>query len=204
MADAPLPAPMILTSPARGRSRSARLVAFIIILGLVIALPLLTTLRGCDDKVNANVQSVKIGGEWFHLEVAAEDAVRMKGLGQRDHIEPDGGMLFVFTRPNSADGGFVMRDCPIPIDIIFLDASGRIDPDWHTMTAERPRGEGEGKLGDYDNKTYEGRLPKYGPRYPYQFAIELKGGTIDSKLKGRLKAGDKVEMPIEALKKRAK
>jgi uncharacterized membrane protein (UPF0127 family) len=221
MADAPSSsfptAPVILSSPARKRSLAARLIAFVIIVGLVVALPLLTTMKGCDDSVNANVQSVKIGGQWFHLELAADEKVRMKGLGQRDHIEPDGGMLFVFSAPQPPGRGFVMRDCPIDIDIIYVDGSGRIG-NWHAMKAD-PRGPGEGTVGEtgideHGNpvelsegaKKYEARLAlaHYEARYPYQFAIELKGGTIESRLKDKIKAGDKVEMPIEALKKRAK
>ena len=207
MADERPPAPtMIVAPPARQRSMVGRAVAILIILGLIVALPLATT-RGCEDnKVDATVQVVRIGGETFHLEVAAKNAVRMKGLGQRDHIEPDGGMLFVFARPYAAeDGGFVMRDCTIPIDIIFLDSSGRIDPQFGTMRPVAPRGPDEGQPGDFNNAKYEERIgkSKFGPRYAYQFAIELKGGTIESKLKGKIKAGDKVDMPIEALKRRA-
>jgi len=173
-------------------------------------------LKGCDDEAARDVQSVKVGGEWFHLELAADDKVRMKGLGQRTYIAPDGGMLFVFRAPmNPNGGGFVMRDCPIDIDIIYLDGSGRIG-NWHAMKGD-PRKPDEGAVGEtgYDEKgnkvtlsegaqKYEDRLHRYEPRYAYQFAIELAGGTIDGKLKGKIKEGDKIDLPLEALKKRAK
>src|SRR5207248_822426 len=107
-------------------------------------------------------------------------------------------------------GGFVMRDCPIDIDIIYVDGSGRVG-NWHAMKAD-PRKEGEGEVGETGGdkpmsegaKKYEDRLHRYEPSYAYQFAIELKGGTIDGKLKGKLKEGDKIDMPLEALKKHAK
>ena len=182
----------------------------------IFALSAFVALRACDDTASTGVQTVKVGGQWFHLEIADTNAVRMKGLGQRTHIEDDGGMLFVFPAPQLARGsGFVMRDCPIDIDIIYLDGSGRIG-NWHAMKAA-PRGPSEGQVGEtgYDAngnevpmstgaQEYEKRLHRYEPRYDYQFAIELKGGTIENRLKGKLKEGDKIDMPLEALKKHAK
>jgi uncharacterized membrane protein (UPF0127 family) len=185
-------------------------VALLLVLA-IFGLSAFVALRACDDTASVGLQSVKVGGQWFHLEVADTDTVRMKGLGQRDHIEDDGGMLFVFTAPQDPTrGGFVMRDCPIDIDIIYLDGSGRVG-NWHAMKAD-PRKPGEGDVGETGAgkplspgaEAYEQRLHRYEPRYAYQFAVELKGGTIDSKLKGKLKEGDKIDMPLEALKKRAK
>ena len=145
----------------------------------------------------APVQSVKLSGKWFHLELALDDAVRMKGLGQREHIEEDGGMLFVF--PAARESAFVMRDCPIPIDIIYLDGSGRIVA-MHQMQPDPPRGPDEGKPGQIVDK-YEKRLKQYPSRFPMQMAIELKGGTLPGL---KLKEGEKVDLPIAELKKRAK
>src|SRR5262245_42620375 len=96
---------MIVSTPKRSRTMAGRAIAVLVILGLIVALPLATTMRGCEDKADAEVLTVKIGGESFHLEVAVKDAVRMKGLGQRDHIEADGGMLFAFSRPSPAESG---------------------------------------------------------------------------------------------------
>ena len=210
MADGP-----IIMTTAKPRSWLARGTAIALIFGLVVILPLGLTMRGCDDGVSADIQSVKIGDQWFHLEIAADDRVRMKGLGQRTHIDDDGGMLFIFKEPQPTDHGFVMRDCPIDIDIIYLDGAGRIG-NWHAMKAA-PREAGEGAVGEtgYDEKgnrvkisagaeAYEKRLIPYEARYVYQFAIELKGGTIDAKLKGKLKEGDRIDLPVEALKRRAR
>jgi uncharacterized protein len=159
--------------------------------------------KGCE-KSGGDVQSVKIGGKWFHLEVAATDAVRMKGLGQRDHIDADGGMLFVFAQAiNPTNGGFVMRDCPIDIDIIYLNPEGRVGS-MYQMKAEPPRGPDEGKIGDFgqtpESAKYEQRLKKYQSRYPMQFVIELKGGTLPGL---SIKEGDKIDLPYADLKKRA-
>ncbi len=154
-------------------------------------------LTGCDEQTNANVQSVKIGGKWFHLELALDDTVRVKGLGQRDHIEEDGGMLFVF--PGARESAFVMRDCPVPIDVIYLDGSSRIVA-MHQMQPDPPRGPDEGKPGEIVEK-YEKRLKQYPSRFPTQFVIELKGGTLPGL---KLKEGERIDLPIADLKKRAK
>lgn len=155
---------------------------------------------GCNPGTGGKVQTVKIGDKWFHLEVADTDEIRMKGLGQRTHIEPDGGMLFLFTTPHTT--AFVMRDCPIDIDIIYLDQYGKVLAS-HQMKAEPPRDEakGEGKVGDFGNDVYEKRLKPYPSRNPSQFVIELKGGTLPSL---NIKEGDKIDLPLAALKSRAK
>jgi len=162
--------------------------------GMILALCTLgMTLASCSDKaVSANVESVQIAGRWFHLELAADEPTRMKGLGGREFIEPDGGMLFVF--PTAAKRSFVMRDCPISIDIIFLDPSGRVVATHH-MEAEEPRREGE---SDWQ---YEERLKRYSSRFASQFVIELAGGTLESL---ELKAGDRIALDTAKLKARAK
>lgn len=199
MADAPIR----LTQRPPGRFGILGKAAALLIICLAL-LPAFTAMRGCDDRTGGNVQPVKIGGEWFHLEVAADEPTRMKGLGQRTTLEDDGGMLFVFPYPQRRDGGgFVMRDCFIDIDIIYLDANGRVC-NWHAMKKEAPRGPGEGQVGDFGNEQYESRLRRYPSRYDYQFAIELKGGTIENRLKGKIKEGDKIDLPIQDLIRRAK
>lgn len=154
--------------------------------------------NSCDEKASASVQSVKLGGKWFHLEIAATDTVRFKGLGQREHIEPDGGMLFVFPQPRET--GFVMRDCLVDIDIIYIDPGGRITA-MYEMKAEPPRGPDEGAAGDYTNEKYERRLRQYPSRFPAQYVIELKGGTLPGL---GLKDGDRVDLPYARLKALAK
>lgn len=144
-------------------------------------------------------ETVTIAGKEFKLEAALNDQTRFKGLSDRKEIAPDGGMLFAFTRARHLD--FVMRDCPIPIDIIFLDGSGRVTA-FHKMTAEEPRRADEPKNEqDPTLDKYESRLKRYGSKYDAQFVIELKGDTLDSL---KIKEGDQVKLDTVGLKKRAK
>ncbi len=149
--------------------------------------------------------SLKVGDKQVKLELALDFETRMKGLGQRDKIADDGGMMFVFPDTQVRVQGFLMRDCPVPIDILYLDGSGRVLT-WYEMKPEPPRGEGEGKPGrenntDAENDKYERRLPQYSSRYPAQFVLEFKGGTLAPL---NLKEGAKIDFDGDALKKLAK
>ncbi|HYE62672.1 MAG TPA: DUF192 domain-containing protein [Phycisphaerales bacterium] len=169
-------------------------------------------LAGCDDHAKANAtggdkktevpktQEVTIKGKTFKLDLVADDASRFKGLSGRTEIPPDGGMLFVFPRPITTS--FVMRDCLVPIDIIYLDARGSV-VNTYKMTVEDARGEGE-KENDPKtgvNEKYEARLKKYPSEFDTQFVIELKGNTLDEL---KLEKGDKIKLEIDKLKKLAK
>ncbi|MBK7404029.1 MAG: DUF192 domain-containing protein [Phycisphaerales bacterium] len=155
---------------------------------------------GCSQQQSSaasNVESVKLGDEMFHLELALTQDKRFQGLSGREHIEKDGGMLFVFPRPSVQ--AFVMRDCPVAIDIIFLDPSGRIVA-MHQMKVEEPRREDEPKATSPGADKYEQRLVRYSSKFAAQFVIELAGGTLD---RLHLTEGDLVKLDTDGLKARA-
>lgn len=147
------------------------------------------------------IEKVRVGGRDFKLELALDDTARYKGLSGRDHIDEDGGMLFAFDRPMKLS--FVMRDCLVDIDIIFLDPFGRITA-MHHMPVEPPRGESEPKPDNPRLRDpYDQRLKKYPSKTAAQFAIELKGGTLKT-LDPPLKRGEKIKLDLKKLKKLAK
>lgn len=192
-----------MTARATGAT-GVRALAAVLLLGAAAATVL--ALRGCDEGTSADTALVRIGGKAFHLELALDDQTRFRGLSGRTHIEPDGGKLFVFTR--SLETAFVMRDCPIPIDIIYVDPTGRITA-MHEMQPEPARSEAEKKLTPpypgapewtWTNEDYENRLRRYPSRHAAQFVIELAGGTNRTL---PIKEGDKVELDIDGLKRRA-
>ncbi|MEX0887590.1 MAG: DUF192 domain-containing protein [Phycisphaeraceae bacterium] len=165
---------------------------------LTIALAL--TLAGCpradpppaggepppaDRWLQGDAERIEIAGEAFLLELALDEAKRFRGLSDRATIPADAGMLFVF--PDAAERAFVMRDCLVPIDIIYLDADGRILT-MHEMQVE-PYGRAEFLLRRYRSN---GRA---------QFVIELAGGSIH---RLGLSEGDNLELPLGELKARAR
>src|SRR5688572_16150643 len=75
-------------------------------------------LAGCDEKTDASVAKVELGGKKFLLEIVSDPDKRFLGMGKRESVEEDGGMLFVFPSSENGVKSFVMRDCLIDIDII--------------------------------------------------------------------------------------
>lgn len=175
------------------------------LIGLTLAALTLTLLAptGCGKapprSESANIESVEITGEWFQLELALDNETRFKGLSGREHIEPDGGMLFVF--PRAVSQKFVMRDCFTDIDIIYLAPTGRIIA-MHHMPIEPPRDPETEPLNTQGiSPKYEDRLKKYPSRYAAQFVIELAGGTLE---RLNLAEGDLIELDMDGLKARAR
>lgn len=146
-------------------TRSAASMVAVFALGACVATP------GCTKPAAPDgYERVEIGGRTFVLELVAEPATREKGLGGRESIPEDGGMLFSF--PDSAVRQFVMRDCLVPIDIIFLDADGLIVA-MHHMPLDEPRREAE------TANEYERRLKRYSSRFNARYAIEIRGGLLE-------------------------
>lgn len=158
----------------------------LITLGVCLA----SLLIGCSSPKPApeGYQIVELDGVEYTLELVADNETRTRGLGGRESIPEHGGMLFSFPRAQMRQ--FVMRDCLIDIDILFLDASGRIVA-MHAMTVEEPQRDDESLVA------YEARLKKYSSRYAAQYAIEIRGGALETMSYER---GDKIDLDFEYLK----
>ncbi|MDB5163658.1 MAG: hypothetical protein JWS12_275 [Candidatus Saccharibacteria bacterium] len=90
------------------------------------------------------------------LTTAKSPAARAKGLGQRDNLPANHGMLFVFDQP--AQQCFWMKDMRFSLDIIWMDANKRvvhIEP--HVSPATFPK--------------------TFCPSQPAQYVIELNSGA---------------------------
>ncbi len=147
-------------------------------------------MSGCSDVRTGGeaIETVVISGETFNLEVAADFETRNQGLMYRESVAEYGGMLFIY--PRSEIQSYWMGNCLVDIDIIFLDAQGRITA-LHEMKAQSPRREEETEVD------YRTRLPSYWSRYPSQFAIELRAGWLD---RLGLHVDNKIELDLERLK----
>lgn len=90
----------------------------------------------------------------FKVEVADDEAERSAGLMYRNFLPEDRGMLFVF--PQQRQVGFWMKNTPLPLDLVFIDANG-------VVQGIRP-GEPFSEAA-------------ISPGVPVQFVLELKRGT---------------------------
>lgn len=83
----------------------------------------------------ARVPLVIHAGEATHrltVEVARTPAQRSRGLMAREALAEDAGMLFLYPRRQPPWGSFWMYRTRLPLDIAFLDATGRVAA-LHTM-----------------------------------------------------------------------
>lgn len=139
---------------------------------------LCVALLGCSDGQQSATRpalrtvQMKVGTGNFTLEVADSDSTREHGLMKRDSLPEDRGMIFVFEEEDQR--AFWMKNTRIPLDIIYVDAVGKV-------------------VSIHQMKPYDlTSTPSAGPA---MYAIELNWGMA---AKCGIKPGDVVEIPASA------
>lgn len=92
------------------------------------------------------------------VEVAADDENRAQGLMYRSELRPGTGMLFLF--PSDGRFSFWMKNTLIPLDMIWIDVSGKVVDIEHDV----PPCEVED-------------CPSYGPDAPARYVLEVAAGV---------------------------
>lgn len=127
---------------------------------------------------------IEVKGQTFLMELALDEPSRQKGLGGRRSLAPDRGMLFAHPKPEIL--GYWMKGCFIDIDIVYVDAVGKVTA-VHRMKKEPPLKPGE-SLYDYHR-----RLPSYSSRRSAVLALEFAPGTID---RLDLRMGEQLDLDV--------
>ena len=110
------------------------------------------------------------GGERrFSIEIADDDRERSAGLMFRTEMRDDHGMLFVFEQTRRL--AFWMKNTPMPLDLVFIGADGRI-------------------VAILKGEPFS--IAPIAPEAPARFVLELKAGTAE---KTGIADGDRVRHP---------
>ena len=98
--------------------------------GLALA-SVLTTLACSSDSPaspggggTTTTNTVTVNGSTLKVAIAATNAARTKGLMGVTSMASDSAMLFVFS--DDRQRGFWMKDTPLPLAIVFLDANKKV------------------------------------------------------------------------------
>lgn len=121
----------------------------------------------------SNTKLLKINDLEINVEVVKTNEERAKGLGGRDSLEDNSGMLFVFdnTKPT-----FWMKDTKISLDIIWINDNKIIGIDKNIKP----------EIGTDDSK-----LTRYPAPAEVDYVLEVNAGFSD---KNKIKIGDLVNL----------
>lgn len=109
-----------------------------------------------------------------NVEIADTKEKRTKGLGGRDSLATDSGMLFVFEKADPYR--FWMKGLKFPLDFIWISSMRVVD----ILTNVDPPAQ------NLPDET----LPRYAPVVPVDMVLEVNSGFVESH---NIRVGDKIE-----------
>lgn len=145
----------------------------IVFLILLLVVSIRSGLPGQSPDVDSlEADEVCIKDRCFSVEIAANQSQRDYGLMNREHLDPDRGMLFVYEEEGYHS--FWMKNTLIPLDIIWINSSQEI------VYIER---NAQPCTSDY--------CPLIDPWESASYVLEINGGLCD---KYGINVGDKVNI----------
>lgn len=122
---------------------------------------------------NTNQEEILVGSHKILVQIADNPQLRAKGLGGRDSLEEEEGMLFIFEAPDFYR--FWMKDMKIPLDFIWIRGDEIIDI---TENVPPPK-----NVSDY--------LPVYQPKQVVDKVLEVNAGWVK---RHEVKIRDKIQV----------
>ncbi len=124
-----------------------------------------------------NTIKIDIKNQTYQFEIAATLSQKSLGLGNRDSLCKNCGMIFVYQ--NEGIQPFWMKNTRIPLDIIWLDKNGQVVD---IKTAQPQPNTPDIKLTIYQNP------------FPAQFVLEINAYQAQ---KLKLSIGDTIKLPSQ-------
>jgi len=109
---------------------------------------------------------------WVDLAQTPEE--KNKGLGGRENLADDEGMLFIFKEKTTPS--FWMKDMNFPLDIIWLDDNIIVDISQNIQPHKNNQ-----------------NLPVYRPSQAVNYVLEVNAGYVN---KNNIKTGDRAEIQL--------
>ena len=132
----------------------------------ILVLLVVFAIFSCSKKDVLQTQTLKIDQWSITVEIADTPETQTKGLMNRDRLDEDRGMLFVYDRDSRKS--FWMKNTKIPLSIAYIAADGTIRE-------------------IYDMEPLSTRIIE--SKYSVRYALEVNQGAFE---KHGIKAGDKV------------
>lgn len=166
-----------LTSPT---SMKTKLIGFGLLAALVIVAGFGVNQLKTNPKTILSAETVqyarsgvRIGDKTFSVELALTPEQQALGLGERDSIANNSGMLFVF-KPAGQET-FWMKDMRFDLDMVWI-FDGKIVDISRRVPAPK-------------SDALPGNLPTYSPKTEIDYVLEINAGAADG-----IKIGDRVEI----------
>lgn len=137
---------------------------------------LVTAAIACAQPKPSWAVAVLPSGAEFTLEIAADPETRARGYMGRASVGPKEGMLFVFE--TTERHAFWMRNCLVPLDMVWLDVSRRV-VDVADSAPPCPK---------------DAECPNIVPKGAARYVLEFAAGTVRRQ---GLKTGDTVVLLSE-------
>jgi hypothetical protein len=128
-------------------------------------------MAGCAS--GPSLPTVELKGQTFTVEIADDFQEQAQGMMFRRELARDHGMLFVYDQAQPQ--AFWMRNCHIPLDILYFDAEARFIN------------------GHYNAPPCNAQqCPNYVSERPAKYVLEVAGGVAKAM---NLVAGDRLTLP---------